>query len=149
MVSYSRAGIRLAEMARDHSLARLEFDANDLITIDLEEVVVAVLLAKRRGSFFFMCRLDGAPPHPTQLLRLSQYADFGSPRRQTRIFGKEQSGEAILAAEEPGAPMPYVEFVQALQSFVSSVEQARAGAETSPVKTGQTLQSDEMHWIRS
>lgn len=145
----SRAEALLVEMARDHGIARLEFDENDMITIDLVDFVIAVYLCKQRDSFFFFTRLDGAYSSAQQLIHLSQFGNFGSPQRQTRQVFEPSTGARMLVAEQPSTSLPYPDFVRALEDFVMAVERARADAGPAPPQASETLPSDEMHWIRS
>ncbi|HUZ67814.1 MAG TPA: type III secretion system chaperone [Beijerinckiaceae bacterium] len=148
MALLSHAEALLAEMAKDHGIARLEFDENNMIMIDLEEFVIAILLSKQRGSFFFLTRLDGSYASAEQLIHLSQFGNFGSPRRQTKMVFEDATGARMLVAEEPGV-LPYPDFVRALEEFVAAVERARANSDAAPAQHAETLPSDEMHWIRS
>lgn len=141
-----RASALLAEMARDHGLARLEFDADGLIVIDLEDFVVGIILCKPRDSFFFIAWLDGAGG---DFPGIGQLADSDRPPQRTAQVCETATGARLLVAELPGNALPYPDFARALEEFVVDVERARAATREQPLEKTETLPSDEMHWIRS
>ena len=146
-----RARARLAELAQSKELARLEFDGDGLIQLDLGDFVVGVLSREERGCFYFFAYLEAPPGAFAAPTPVSQFDERGPVCRRSRLTTEISTGARVLVAEQPSEALPYQEFVRSLEDFVAAVERARPEPPTgysSPRPSG-TLPADDLHWIRS
>lgn len=136
----------LADVAREHGLGSLRFDADGLIPINLGDFDFALAFCERRDSFFVMASLEPGAACGAAVRLIKEAEDLGPSRAQFLRMVEPETGAHLLLAERPAGDLRYPQFLALLEDFVRAVQQTRAGG---PPTGTVDLPRDVFSWIRS
>ena len=160
-----RAETLLQDLAHDHGLAGLTFDASGLITINVDDLTLAITFSEARDSFFLLAPLGEQEPsehepsehEPSEhepsgressgelVFPVRDASDLGEPREQYFRMLDPQTSDRLLVAERPAGDLTYPEFAKGLDEFVGALRQAQGSRGSS---AASELPHDVFSWIR-
>jgi len=128
----------LADMASDHGLGALDFDAEGLIPIDIDGNAMAIVYSEPRDSFFLMglIALDAKQAMGGPWQALMAAGRLRGPR--TRLAVEPDSGALVVVSEVFVLGTTYPELASALELFVADFTalRERHGGDSAEPKLG-------------
>lgn len=140
----ARAQSLLLELAKDHGIDKLAFDADGLIPMTIRDTLVAVAFSPANDSFFFITAVqapdDARPVDPWRAFEAS--GELAA--RRTRLAIEPRSKAFMLVREVPLAGMAYWQLIDCLDEFLDDLASVTggAGAPGTPTPLPPDLTSD-------
>ena len=120
----ARAASLLSELAKDHGVGPLDFDADGLIPMTIHDKQVAVAFSPANDSFFFVSLVQT----PDEARSVDPWLAFEMSgllaKRRTRLAIEPGSKALMLVREIPLAGLAYWQFIDAIDEFLGDLASA-------------------------